>query len=152
MKRIIRLVYRKIIDVEAKTPWEKYVFDDAYAEFLIQSQLFETPDADKLNFLVSAAVVGYLKQLQGKVPDVMNNNGQLFLPFSNFKFEIINGDIKDKAKHKIAINFMSEPLIWHDTIGNNLLVSLDKNEEKEILTELFSIQPFLSIYSLKEIK
>jgi hypothetical protein len=165
--RVIRLLYRKIIDASSQSAWEKLVFNDSYTEFLMQAQLYNqekkystfgeliayVPNAEKLHFLVSGSVVGYLKQLNRKVPDILNNSGKFFLPFSNYKFEIINSDIKDKSKHQVAVNFMSEPLTWYDTIGNQLLVALDTTPvNDEILTEQFAMQPFLSIYSLKEIK
>ena|SRR5581483_11798053 len=163
-KAIIRLCYRKIIDIQASKPWDKYVFEDTYTEFLLQSQLYNqekkytafsdllhhVPAAEKLHFLVSAAAIGYLQQLHGKVPDLVNNLGRLFLPFKNFRFEIINSDIKDKSKHQVAINFFTDELVWHDTIGNQLLLSVPGHtEEGDILTELFTIPPFVSIYSLK---
>jgi hypothetical protein len=162
--KVIRLVYRKIIDVSSQAPWEKNVFNDSYKEFLMQAQLYNqekkyntfgeliayVPDAEKLHFLVSGSIIGYLKQLNGKVPDILNNNGKHFLPFSGYKFEIINSDIRNKDKHQVAVNFMSVPLTWHDTIGSQLLVSLQADSlNGEILTEQFALQPFLSIYSLK---
>ena len=155
-KALIRLCYRKIIDATAVKPWEKFVFDDTYTEFLMQVQLYNqekkytsfsellqhVPAAEKLHFLVSTAAIGYIRQLAGK----------LFLPFENFRFEIINSDIKDKTKHQVAINFYTDHLVWHDTIGNQLLVSVPGNmENDEILTEVFSLQPFLTVYSMKQI-
>ncbi len=160
----IRLCYRKIIDASASRPWDKMVFDDSYTEFLLQSQLYnqekkydtfseilsQVPAAEKLHFLVSAAVVGYLQQLGSKIPDLTNNLGRLFLPFSNFRFEIINSSIKDKSRHQVAVNFFSDPLVWHSTISNQLLLSVPGNTENdEILTELFTLPSFVSIYSLK---
>ena len=163
--RVIKLCYRKIIDSTASKQWDKLVFEDSYKEFLMQAQLYNqgkkystfseivnnVPGSEKLHFLVSSSVIGYLKQLNGTVPDIMNSLGKHFLSFKNYKFEIINSDIKDKLKHQVAINFFSEPLDWLDTIGNQLLVSDGKkNESGEYMTELFSLQSFLSIYSLRE--
>jgi len=163
-ERIIRLCYRKIIDNSSTSTWEKYVFDDSYTEFMMQFQFYnqkkeyttfsqvitKVPGSEKLHFLVSTAIVGYIKQLNGIVPDVLNNSGKHFLPFKNFRFEIINSDVTDRSRHKVAVNFFSDPLIWHDTIGSQLLVSTgDKKDEEEILTEMFSIQPLLSIYSIR---
>jgi hypothetical protein len=109
------------------------------------------PQAERLHFLVSAAVIGYLKQLNRKVPDIQNNLGKLFLPFTHYRFEIINSDIKDRSKHQVAINFITDPLIWHDIIGNQLLLSIPGNTENgELLTEQLALPPFVSIYSLKE--
>lgn len=166
-KRIIRLLYRKIIDVNAQKPWEKHVFNDSYAEFLMQAQLYNrdkkynsfgelvayVPNAEKLHFLVSGSVVGHLQQLNGKIPDILNNLGRLFLPFNSYRFEIINSDIRDKSKHQVAVNFFSAPINWYDTIDNQLLVSVEEQTETagdEILTEMFAMQPFLSICSLKK--
>jgi len=166
-KAIIRLLYRKVITAASQEPWEKLVLEDTYKEFLMQMQtinpdkkyftfgelIHHVPGAGKLHFLVSASVIGYLKQLNGKVPDIINNAGKKFLPFKGYQFEIINSDIRDISKHQIGINFISEPLTWYDTIDNQLLVSVNagvQDEHGEILTEMFSMQPYLSIYSLKK--
>ena len=164
-KRIIRLCYRKIIDANSPNAWERFVFDDSYKEFLMQSQLYNpdkkyssfaeiinnNPGANRLHFLVGASIIGYLKQLNETIPDILNALGKHFLKFKDFRFEIINSNSKDKSKHQVAINFYSEQLVWHDTISGQLVVSLDKKKETgEHQTDLFTLQPFLSIYSLKE--
>ena len=163
-KRIIRLCYRKIIDAQSNGVWEKYVFDDTYTEFLLQFQFYnqekkyhsfaaliaDTPNAERLHFLVSSAATGYVQQLNGKIPDVTNALGKLFLPFQNFRFEIINSDVRDKSKHQVAISFYSDPLTWLHTIDNQLLIAVaEQAENEETLTEMFSMKPFLSIYSIK---
>jgi len=164
-KGIIRFCYRKIIDASSQKQWDKYVFESTCTEFLMQAQfynqekkysrfselLINVPSAERLHFLVSSGVTGYLQQLDGMVPDILNNLGKHFLHFKNYRFEIIESDIKDKTVHRVAINFFSGPLLWHDTINDFLLVS-DPNAEKNedgVVTELVQLQPFLSIYSLK---
>ena len=97
------------------------------------------------------AATGYVKQLNDKMPDIANSLGRLFLPFKNYRFEIINSDIKNKTKHQVAVNFFSTPLLWLDTVGNQLVVSTDITAKNEMLTEMFLFQPFLSICSVKEI-
>jgi len=166
MKRIVRFCYRKIIDASSENQWDKYVFESSYKEFLMQSQFYNQekkynsfselinniPSSEKLHFLVSTSVIGYLKQLNGIIPGITNNLGKQFLKFNNFQFEIIESDIKNKQAHRIAINFYSDHMNWHDTIDNYLLVSYigeDKTEEGT-LTHLLQLQPFFSIYSLKE--
>lgn len=161
--RTITLCYRKIIDAQASRPWEKMVFEDTYAEFQLQAQLFNpekkyrsfsellhyAPGADQLSFLVSAAVRGYVQQLQGLVPDVLDTLGRHFLKFSQFQFEMINSDLLDKTRHQVAVNFHSEPLRWHETIGSQLLVSEAGVAGGQRRTTLFSLPAFLSIYSLQ---
>ena len=165
-KRIIRFCYRKIIDASSEKAWDKLVFESSYKEFMMQSQfynqekkynsfaemLINVPASEKLHFLVSSSVIGYLQQLNGIVPDVPDNLGGHFLKFKNFRFEIINSDVKDRSAHKIAINFFSDPMIWHDSLDNYLLVSAADGEKTVdgLLTNLLQLQPFLSIYSLKE--
>ncbi|WP_443945815.1 hypothetical protein ACJVDH_01540 [Pedobacter sp. AW1-32] len=165
-KKVIILCYRKIIDINHTSLWDQYVHEDSFSEFRMQAQLFNpeqkynsfsdllihVPGADKLHFLVSAAITGYMQQLKGIVPDVLDNLGRRFISFENFRFEIINSDLRDIQKHKIAINFFSKPFIWHDTVDNYLLVSQEKGEsETDFFTNLFQLQPYLSIHSLKHI-
>src|SRR5258705_13960053 len=106
--------------------------------------MMNVPAAEKLHFLVSASIVGYLQQLAGKVPDILNSLGKHFLEFKNYRFEIINSDIKNRTAHQVAINFFSEPLVWHATIDNYLLVSPANDEKNEngILTDMLQLQPF----------
>jgi len=165
-RKVITLCYRKIIDVTNTSAWDKFVHEDSFAEFKMQAQfynqdqryttfaemLLNVPEAEKLHFLVSAAITGYLRQLNGIIPDILDNLGRRFLTFENFKFELINSDINDLEKHKIAINFFSKPLIWHGTIDNLLLVSQFKeSNEAEVFTNLFQIQSFVSIHAIKTI-
>ncbi|GGG32179.1 hypothetical protein [Hymenobacter glacieicola] len=165
--RIITLCYRKVIGASSVQPWEKLVFEDTYQEFRLQAQLYnpehryrtfaelvqQAPGADQLPFLVSAAARGYLQQLRGLVPDVVNNLGKHFLKFSQFQFEIITSDLQDKARHQVAISFYSEPLRWHDTVGSLLLVSeaAGPAATEEVLTNMISLQPYLSIHSLHQL-
>ena len=158
-QKIIRLCYRKIIDSSSQKIWDKYVFDSTYTEFRLQAQFYNqqkkyktfgeliqhVPNAEKLHFLVSASITGYLKQLNETVPDIVNNLGRQFLPFKNYNFKIINSDIKNKNHHQVAISFFSEPLIWHDTIGDYLLVSDIKKKASEDgqNTDMVKMQPFL---------
>ncbi|WP_231426711.1 MULTISPECIES: hypothetical protein [Pedobacter] len=164
-KKVITICYRKIIDDSNLNYWDKFVHEDSFLEFKMQSQFYNqeekyttfaeimlnVPDADKLHFLVSAAITGYLRQLNGIIPDILDNLGRRFLTFENFKFEIINSDINNIEKHKIAINFFSKPMIWHDSINDFLLVSQQHEvDEDEVFTNLFQLPPFVSIHSIKK--
>lgn len=140
------------------------VFEDTYTEFKLQAQnynqdkrfnsfseiLRNVAGAEKLHFLVSAAAIGYLQQLNGTIPDITNNLGQLFLKFSNYHFEIVNSDLNDISKHQIALSFFSDEIAWIDTISDYLLIAeAPENVQKEIQTHLLLLRPFLSIYSLR---
>lgn len=163
VKGIITLCYRKVIDAGSDRPWEKMVFLDSYTEFKMQAQYFDqdnryktfaelmhnVPAADKLHFLVSAAVTGYVRQLNDRIPDLLNVLGRRFLRFENFQFEIINSDRNDMSRHQVALNFYSLPLMWHDTIADHLLLSVVEDQADEVMTHLFKLQPFVNIHALK---
>jgi hypothetical protein len=165
MEKTIRFCYRKIIDATASKAWERLVHEDSFTEFKMQAQRFNEANkyssfaeilqhnasAEQLHFLTGAAATAYVKQLNGKIPDVLNTLSKHFLPFKNFRFEIINSDIKDAGKHMVAINFYSEPVIWIDTVGSNMIVAVSNTiENGELLTETFALPPFVSIYSIKQ--
>ncbi|MCK8491628.1 hypothetical protein M0L20_07165 [Spirosoma sp. RP8] len=164
IKGLIRLSYRKIIDASSQKAWDKYVFDDTYQEFYMQAQsynqdsmystfqelLTHVPEADKLHYLTSRAAIGYIRQLNGIVPEIVNASGKLCLPFTQFKFEILQSHVQNKELHKVAISFYSEPLTWIDTIGNSLLITYGDqrqslHEGKEIETDLLALQPYLNV-------
>lgn len=165
-QKVITLCYRKIIDSTATNPWDKFIYEDSFTELKMQSQFYNqegkystfaeiilnVTGSEKLHFLVSASIMGYLQQLNGIIPDVLDNLGRRFLTFENFKFEIINSDFNQIDKHKVAINFFSRPLLWHDSIDQYLLVSaFNEKTTEEIFTNLFQIQPFVSIHAIKNI-
>lgn len=164
MKRKITLCYRKIVDINSTSTWERLVFTDSFTEFKMQSQyynqegkyytfaelLHHIPNADKLHFLVSGAVINYIKQLNEIIPDITNNLGLHFLKFNQFRFEIINSDLRNIDKHVVAINFYSEELLHIDQIGDYLLTAKASNiENKPMLTDMFIITPYLTIYSVQ---
>lgn len=169
MKGLINLCYRKVIDASSQKAWDKFVFEDTYLEFYMKAQYFDpeskyktlselltnVPSANQLHGMVSTAAIGYLRQLNDIVPDVTNAYGKLSLPFKRFKFEIVHSHIQNKAEHKVAIYFYSEPLTWIDTIGDQLLIAYSDQREalkkgEEVETDLIALQPFLSISSIQK--
>ncbi|AYL96500.1 hypothetical protein [Mucilaginibacter celer] len=168
-KRIIVLCYRKIIDINSAKAWDKMVFESTYLEFKMQAQNFSlgtkytsyadllrnVPNAQRLTVMVTPAVTGYVQQLGGVMPDVLNNAGRRFLTFDKFQLEIINSDIDDKNRHQVAVNFYSGPMIWHDTIDIFLLISdhLPENNQPgqngKSLTNLMQVQSYVNICSIQ---
>ncbi|QJW92324.1 hypothetical protein HNV11_11720 [Spirosoma taeanense] len=165
-KGLIQLSYCKIIDASASKPWDKAVFDDTYQEFFMQAQLYNpeakyqtfrelldnVPNAEQLHYLTSRVAMGDLKQLNQQIPDVVNAFGRLFLPFTQFKFEILASHVKKKEAHRIAIFFYSDPLTWIDTVADKLLIAYGDQRAalqagQEVNTDLVALQPNLSIWS-----
>lgn len=163
MVREIAFCYRKIIDNSSAGAWEKLVFEDTHFEYKLQAQQLDPhgqypafaqlekqiPNAKQLHNAVSAAAINYLRQLQDNIPDILDNLGKRFLTFKNFRLEIINSHTSDVNKHKIAISFYSDPMLWIETVGSYLLVAPAQQTEEPLLTHLMTIQPYLSIYSIK---
>jgi hypothetical protein len=164
-KRVIRLCYRKIIDVAATKAWDKLVFDDSYTEYRMQAQNFaqarqyplftellqHLPEARRIDQMVSPAITGYMQQLNGVMPDILNNLGRRFVKFKNYQFEVINSHLDDKGVHRVSLSFFSEPMLWYDTVDNYLLLANNEQPDAETLTYLLQLQPYLSIYSIQEI-
>ena len=165
-KGLIRFCFRKVIDASSRQPWDKVVFDETYQEFFMQAQsynpenkyqtfaelLANVPNADQLHYLTSRVALGYLRQLNQTIPEVVNAFGNLCLPFTQFKFELLASHVQQKEAHKIAIFFYSDPLTWLDTVGNQLLVAYGDQratlqEGNEVSTDLIMLQPNLSIWS-----
>ncbi|MDB5242711.1 MAG: hypothetical protein JWP57_3336 [Spirosoma sp.] len=165
-KGLVQLSYCKIIDSSSSTPWEKVVFDETYQEFFMQAQLYNQENkyqtfqelldnvdkAERLHYLTSRAALGYLKQLNQTIPNVVNAFRQVCLPFTQFKFEILASNVTRKETHKIAIYFYSNPLTWIDTIDGQLLVAYGDQRAalqagEQVNTDLIALQPYLSIWS-----
>lgn len=169
MEGLVRFSYKRFIDANASQAWDKSVFENSYLEFRIQFQNYpesvENTDfgqfiskinSDEFQAKVSRSVVGNLQLLDGIVPQISDAYGQLFLEFKKFKFEIIDTDFENKNRHKIAIEFVTEPLLLLGKIGNDYLIALPSELEKfqtkqEILTRLLPSQPSLNIYSFQKI-
>jgi hypothetical protein len=168
MKGVIRLSYRNVIDATAQRVWDRMVFDDTWQEFYMQVQSFNpgnayqyfweilanVPNADHLHYLTSRAAMGYLRQLNDRIPDVTNTQGLISLPFNQFKFEVLSAQVEQKDTFRIAIFFYSEPLTWVDTVGDQLLIAYGDQQSalrqwQEVSTDLIPLQPNLSIWSFK---
>jgi hypothetical protein len=168
-KGLIKLSYRKIIDATSTSLWDKHVFADTHREFYMQAQFFDqqnkystfreilenVPKADQMHYLVSTAAVGYIRQLNERIPDVVNASGKLAIPFKNFRFEIIQSHRKNKDQHKVAIYFYSETLTWIDSIDHHLVFAIgDKfdalNKGQEIETDMLLLKPGLSVCSYQK--
>jgi hypothetical protein len=166
MKRLIKLQYRMIFDQNVQKVWDKYVFEDSHLEYRMKCQEYTNepekmsfkellkvnPSAEKLQYLVSLSVLNHLRWLEDKMPDILNVMGERCIPFQNFKFEILQSHFEDKSKHIVQIDFFSDPLHWIDTIGDKLLLSIEKpNQDTETQTFMLNLQPNLTIYSIQNL-
>lgn len=166
-KAQIRLAFRLIITKDSQSRWEQYVWDSTYQEFLMQSQLYiddanpwitfkqlvsSNEKAEQLHFFVSMAAHPYLLQWKGLIypmPDVLGNN---YLPFQNYRLDIIDSSVKDKNAHEIGIAFYSPLLTLVDIIEGHYLVSTNENIYEGVETTMYKMPPRLSIVYCKPLE
>ena len=156
----IRLAYRIIIDSSSTIIWDKYVFEDTFKEYKMQSQQFnsvenpkntfrellsENERAAQLHFLVGIAADGYVQQLKGNFHRVSDVLGNKYFPFINYQLDIINTDVTDTSKHKIGITFYSPLLSYFGIIEGNYLISRNIEDTNQYETMMFPVQPHLAI-------
>ncbi|HEX5168855.1 MAG TPA: hypothetical protein VFW11_06760 [Cyclobacteriaceae bacterium] len=96
-------------------------FDQTGKYAMFQELLRNNPKADQMHYLVSTAAMGYVRQLNEWMPDVVNVYGAACVPFNNFKFELIQSRNRDKNLHVVQIDFYSEWLTWIGNVGDQLI-------------------------------
>lgn len=161
MKKVkIRLAYRLVITSDSDFLWDRYVFEDTFLEYAMQSQLYnsvenpkntfrellnENEKAEKLHFLTGIAAHNYTLQLKGHFHRITDVLGSSYFPFTEYRFDIINTDIRDRTKHKVGITFYSPELLLLDIINNCYLVAKDTGKSNGHDTLMFAVRPDLSI-------
>lgn len=166
---IIKLAYRQIIDSNARSDFEKNIFNDTYSEFLLQAKvynregkfntveemIFASPKANSLHYKVGFAIGLYVNELNKKIPGLKDSLGNEVL-FDIFKTDIVHSDITNKANHKIAITYLTGPQILVASFGEYLVLADPKEIEQELhgsmKTYTIALQPQLSIanYSFED--
>lgn len=127
-------------------------YDQAGKYPSFQELLDHVPNAEQLHYLTSRVAVGYLKQLNQLIPDVVNAFGRRCLPFTQFKFELLTSHVQHKELHRVAIFFYSDPLTWIDALEGKLLIAYGDQREAlrtgaEVNTDLIALQPDLSVWT-----
>ena len=158
----IRLAFRQVIDAStARTDFEKAVFTDSYHEFRVQIQSYNAdnqfttwqqvraavPQSDPtLPIRVGFAIGLYVGELNGQIPGLTDALGQP-VAFIEHQFALIDSDITDRTKHRVALTYLTDTLTWLGTVGNYLLLTADdgRNATDAIDTFMVAMQPNLSI-------
>lgn len=161
----IRLAFRQVIDNSTSVNWQKYVFEDTFREYLMQQQLYnsaenpkttfrellhENEKAGKLHFLTGMAAEPYISQLKGNIYQLPDALGNSYLPFVNYKLDIINTDINDSSRHKIGITFYTPLLLLIEIIDGHYLLSKNTDSVSEWEIQSFPMHPNLAICYLEK--
>lgn len=134
----IRLAYRQVIDATtARTDFERAVFTDSYHEFRVQIQTYDpdkqfttwqqvraaVPSSDPaLPIRVGFAIGLYVGALNGQIPGLTDALGQP-LAFTEYQFALLDSDLTDRTKHRVALTYLTDPLTWLGTVGDALLLT-----------------------------
>jgi len=168
-KAFVRLSYRQIIDASATGDFEKKIFHDSYAEFILKVQTYNPEKkftkfseivandgrANSLHYKCSFAVLHHIEPLNKKIPGLPDQAGRINIPFAIPEFKILESDITDKSLHKIAITYVTDTFTLVDNFAEYLLLAMGDqtyptgNQGLETFT--LRMQPDLSIISYKEI-
>ncbi|HLZ87906.1 MAG TPA: hypothetical protein VKQ52_11715 [Puia sp.] len=154
---IIRLAYRQIIDMHSITPFEQKIFSVTFAEFGIQQQSFSKgmelytwesirnhfPKSQQaLPFKVSFSIAGLISSLQNKIPGLEDALGNENIPFTQHRFSLIASDVRDPSVHAVSLTWITDDLILHGIIGDQLLLSQQPPQTFQV-----KMQPGLSVIS-----
>jgi hypothetical protein len=168
-KALIKLTYRQVIDASSTGSFEKKIFHDSYAEFLMKIQAYNPGKkfttfseivandgmANSLHYKTSFAVLHHIETLQNKIPGLQDEAGRINIPFVIPEFKVLESSITDKSLHKIAITYITDTITLIDSFGEYLLLALGDqthpagNQRLETFT--LKLQPGLSIINYKEI-
>ena len=135
---LIKLTYRQLIDRNSILTFEQQVFEDSYCELLMQAQRYNKnnewklfhdlvahdPKAQSLHYKVGFAIGLYVQELHHLIPGLTDTMGMVNIPFTDYQFSIINSDLTDKKKHRVAITYTSAAMTLLGSVGNCLILSL----------------------------
>jgi hypothetical protein len=141
-KPLIKLAYRQIIDATSTGIFEENVFNDSYSEFVMQSQVYNgddtcttwqellqhNPKAASLHYKVGFAIGLYVGELNNRIPKLEDMRGRCNIPFARYEFEILDSNIRQPAAHRVAIHYITDPLILVFLAGDHLILSNNNNK------------------------
>lgn len=169
MEAIIRFSYKRFIDKDAISAWDKAVFEASWFEFRLQIQNFPDfrkyatfadflkgePTGESIHSRISPSVYPLLAQLGGKIP-VLEDAHRQKLDLSQFALTILDSDFEEKEKHAISLEFVSRPMILTSEICQSYIVAelsaleaFQRREEVQTLS--IPAQQGLNVYSLQKI-
>lgn len=161
-KALVKLSYRHIIDINARTKFEQEVFHESYNEFLMQVQAYNkeqqfttweqvrsaNPKSGSLHYKVGFSIGLFVKDLQQQIPGLVDNLGNPVL-FAGHQFEILTSDITSRSAHRVAIVYTTDTLTLLGTVGEYFLLAagdqLTNIPTQAVQTFMLKLQPSLSI-------
>lgn len=168
-KAFIKLAYRQIIDATSTGGFEKKIFHDSYAEFLMKIQAYNPGNkfstysdiaandgrANSLHYKCSFAVLHHIETLKNKIPGLLDTAGRVAIPFDVAEFKVLESGITDKSLHKVAIIYSTDIFTLVDSFGEYLLLAAGDQSatiaNPGLETFTLKMQDNLSIINYREI-
>ncbi len=162
---VINLSFRQYIDDNSEGAFAQSVLYASYNEFLLKSQAYNPGmrcatfsemvnndiRANSLHYKCGFPVSEYIDALKNRIP-VLSDNGGNPIKFINRQFHIVESDITDISKHRVAITYMTDIMTLVDNIGEYLVLAYGNKSESilnwqtELLdTFLLKVVPGLSV-------
>ena len=167
-KTFIKLAYRKVIDAASAGSFEKKVFHDSYAEFLLKIQAYNTSNnftrfneivandgrANSLHYKCSFAVLHHIETLKNKIPGLEDTAGRAVIPFAFPEFKVLESDTGDRDLHKVAITYVTDTFTLLENFGEYLLLTSGdpsaSTAAEGLETFILKMQPGLSVINYRE--
>jgi hypothetical protein len=168
-KAFIKLAYRQLIDANSAGNFERRVFHDSYAEFLLKIQNYNPGNkftrfsdivaadgrANSLHYKCSFAVLHHIENLINKIPQLLDTAGRMNIPFEVPEFKLIESAINDKSLHKVAVIYITGVFTLLDSFGEYLLLATGDQSgsihNPGLETFTVKMQEGLSIVNYREI-
>ena len=89
-------------------------------------------------------------ELNGQIPGLTDVLGQP-VAFTEHQFALLDSDIIDRTKHRVALTYLTGPLTWLGTVGHYLLLTPgdQRTIPDAVDTFMVEMQPNLSIISYR---
>jgi hypothetical protein len=168
-KALIKLAWRQIIDSNSSTDFEKRIFHDSYAEFLMKIQTYNPENkfstfsevvandgrANSLHYKCSFAVLHHIETLKNKIPGLSDAAGRFAIPFDVPEFKVLESSITDKSVHKVAINYITDVFTLVESFGEYMVLAFGDQSEYAanpgLDTFTVKMQQNLSVINYKEL-
>ena len=165
-KAFIKLAYRQIIDANSVGNFEKKIFHDSYAEFLLKIQNYNQENkftkfsdivaadgrANSLHYKCSFAILHHIETLKNKIPGLSDAAGRMSIPFEVPEFKVLESGITDKSLHKVAVIYTTGTFTLLNSFGEYLVLAEGDKSANDEAVETFTIklQDNLSVISYCE--
>lgn len=134
---LIKIIKRQTIDSTASVPLFQNIFNDTFAElsnqlkglgggYLTWQQVIDNlndKNISHLRNLVHNAAKHHISRLNGIIPDLTNSLETVSIPFTDYYFDILQSDARDRKTHQVELLYQTETLTLLDSVDDKLLLS-----------------------------